>query len=57
MEYQKGKMNQSDYLSKHGKPFSTLPENKQMEADELQNLSYSLHTKPVIDQLQISPIA
>ena len=57
MEYQKGKMNQSDYLSKHGKPFSTLPENKQMEADELQNLSYSLHTKPVIDQLQISTIA
>ena len=28
VEYQQGKMNQSDYLSRHGKAFSTLPENE-----------------------------
>ena len=50
VEYQQGKMNQSDYLSRHGKPFSTLPENEQMEADELHNLLYTLHNTPIIDQ-------
>ena len=41
----------------NGNPFSTLPENEQMEADELRSLLYALHTTPVIDQLGISSIA
>ena len=57
IEYQRGKANQSDYLSRHGKPFSTLPENEQLEADELHNLLYMLHTTPVMDQLGISSIS
>ena len=57
MEYQKGKINQSNYLSRHGKPFSTLPENEQMEADELHNFLYTLLTTPVTDQLGKSSIA
>lgn len=55
--YQQGKKNQSDYLSRHGKPFSKLPEKQQIEADELQNLLYCLHVTPIIDQLGISSIA
>ena len=47
-------MSQSDYLSRHGKQFSTLPENEQMEADELHNLLYTVHTTPVINQIGIS---
>ena len=45
VEYQQGKMNQSHYLLRNGKPFSTLPENEQMEAVELHNLftHYRLH--------------
>ena len=54
VEYQQGKMSQSDYLSRHGKQFSTLPENEQMEADELHNLLYTVHTTPVINQIGIS---
>ena len=57
VEYQQGKMNQSDYLSRHGKPFSTLPENEQMESDELYSLLYTLHTTSVIDQIGIPSIA
>ena len=56
VEYQQGKMNQSDYLSRHGKPFSTLPENQQMESDELYNLLYTLHTTSVIDETGIPSI-
>ena len=41
VEYQQGKMNQSDYLLRHGKPFSTLPENEKMEAGEQHNLLYT----------------
>ena len=43
VEYQQGKVNESDYLSRHGKSFSTLPENEQMEADELHHLPHTLH--------------
>ena len=42
---------------RHGKPFCTLTEEEQNEADELQNLLYLLHTTPVIDHLGISLIA
>ena len=42
VEYQQGKMNQSDYLSRHGKPFSTLPENEKWKQMNY-TIYYTLH--------------
>ena len=36
--YQKGKLNQSDYLSCHGKPFELIPKTEQKEIKDLHNL-------------------
>ncbi len=55
--YQRGKVNQSDYLSRHAKPITALPQEEQTEADDLNNLLYLLHTTPAIDCLGISTIA
>ena len=55
--YQRGKVNQSDYLSRHAKPITALPQEKQTEANDLNNLLYLLHTTPAIDCLGISTIA
>ena len=56
VEYQQRKMNQSDYLLRHGEPLSTLPKNEQVEADELLNLLHPpIHTTP--EQLGISSIS
>ncbi len=57
MTYQRGKVNQSDYLSRHAKPITALPQEEQTEADDLNNLLYLLHTTPAIDCLGISTIA
>ena len=43
--YQKGKLNQSDYLSHHGKPFELIPETEQKETKDRHNLHlFSLKT-------------
>ena len=57
VQYQHGKANQSDYLSRHGKPLSPLPEEGQKETDDLQNLLCLFHTTPIVDHLSISSIA
>ncbi|CAB3984514.1 Retrovirus-related Pol poly from transposon [Paramuricea clavata] len=54
--YQCGKVNQSDYLSRHAKPIEKLPREEQTEADDLNNLLYLLHTTPAIDCVGISAI-
>ena len=46
--YQKGSQNRTDYISRHAKPLTKLPLNEKTEATELNNLLYSLHTKPII---------
>ena len=55
--YQKGKLNQSEYLSRHGKPFELIPETEQKETEDLHNLPYTRHTTPIIDSIGIASIA
>ena len=57
VQYQQGKANQSDYLTGHGKPQSSLAEEEQKETDDLHNLLYLLHATPIINHLSISSIA
>ena len=57
VEYQKGKLNQSDYLSRHAKDFSLIPDVQQKEADEFSNLLYTLHTTPVVDHISLARIS
>ena len=57
VQYQHGKANQSDYLSRHGKPLSSLPEEGQKDTTDLQNLLCLFHTTPIVDHLSISSIA
>ena len=57
MTYQRGKINQSDYLSRHAKPIEKLTREEQQEADDLNNLLYMLHTTPIIDCMGIGTIA
>lgn len=55
--YQKGKINQADYLSRHGKPIEKLTPEEQNEAEDLNNLLYMLHTTPVMDHIGLATIA
>ena len=55
--YQKVKLDQSDYLSRHGKPSELMPEAEQKETKNLHNLLYTLHTKPIIHNIGIASIA
>ena len=55
--YQRGKINQADYLSRHAKPIDQLPVNQQKEAEDLNNLLYMLHTTPIMDHISIAAIA
>ena len=55
--YQRGKINQSDYLSRHAKPIEKLTREERQEADDLNNLLYMLHTTPIIDCMGIGTIA
>ena len=57
LEYRKGKLNQSDYLTRHAKPLSKLPVKEQKEPEELNNLLYALHSTPVIDHIGLAEIA
>ena len=55
--YQRGKINQSDYFSRHAKPIEKLTREEQQEADDLNNLLYMLHTTRIIDSMGIGTIA
>jgi hypothetical protein len=55
--YRRGKINQSDYLSRHSKPLQKLPQSEQAEADDLNNLLYMFHTTPVLDCIGYARIA
>ena len=57
VSYQKGSMNQSDYISRHARPLKTINEEERKEADEFNNLLYTLHTTPIIDSIGLSTIA
>ena len=54
--YQRGKINQSVYLSRHAKPIEKLTREEQQEAVDLNNLLYILHTTPIMDYMGIGTI-
>ena len=49
--YQEGKLNQSDYLSRHAKPLSKLCSDEQKGPEELNKLLYALHSTPFMDHI------
>ena len=55
--YQQGKLNQSDYLSRHAKPIEKMSSAIQDEANDLTNLLYTLHATPIMDHIGIGAIA
>ena len=55
--FQPGKSNQTDFISRHARPFNTLSQEEQHEADDLNNLLYVLHTTPVIDHISLATIS
>ena len=55
--YQRGKLNETDYLSRHGKPFNLLPVSERNEADELNMHLFMIHTTPITDRIGIDRIA
>ena len=55
--YQKGKANQTDFISRRAKPLEHVPIEEQKEVDDLNNLLYILHTTPVLDKLGLGTIA
>ena len=57
VEYQPGKQNQADCLSRNATPISKLPTEQQDEPDELLKLLYTLHTTPIIDHIGLARIA
>ena len=57
VEYQKGQINPTDYLSRRGKPFAEIPIEQQKEVDDIKNILYMFHTTPIIDNLGLTRIA
>ena len=55
--YQKGKLNQTDFLSRRGKPLCKIPAEEQNELNDLNNLLYMLHTTPIIDHISLAKIS
>ena len=57
VEYQKGKINQADYLSQHAVPIKRLYKDIQKEAEDLNHLLYMLHITPIMDHIGLGRIA
>ena len=57
VEYQAGKKNQADLLSRNAKPFSKLSPREKTESEDLNNLLYVLHTAPITDTITLAKIA
>ena len=57
VKYQKGTLNQTDYISRRGKPIGKVPVKEQKEVNDLNNLLYALHTTPIIDHIGIANIS
>ena len=55
--YQKGKQNQTDFVSRRATPISHLGKDEQKEADDVNNLLYTLHTTPITDRITLKSIA
>ena len=57
VKYQKGTLNQTDYISRRGKPIGKVPVKEQKEVNDLNNLLYALHTTPIIDHIGLANIS
>ena len=58
LAYMKGSENIADFLSRHAKPWDTLPKEIKEEANDLKNLVlYTLRVSPILDVLGINEIA
>ena len=55
--YRKGSENSADFLSRHAQPYETLPKAIKDEANEVQNLLYTLRLSPIVDALGVLEIA
>ena len=55
--YQKGKLHQSNYISRHAKPLEKMPLDIQMETEENNNLLYMLHMTPIIDCTSLATVS
>ena len=57
VEFQKGSLNQVDYMSRHARNISHLPIEQRKECNEINNLLYTLHTTQIIDHITLATIA
>ena len=57
VEFQKGTLNQVDYMSRHARSMSSLPIEQRKECNEINNLLYTLHTTQIIDHITLENIA
>ncbi|MEM7375842.1 MAG: DDE-type integrase/transposase/recombinase, partial [Bacteroidota bacterium] len=57
VEYQKGSLNQVDYMSRHARKLSSLPVDQRRECNDLNNLLYTLHMTQVVDHISLARIA
>ena len=55
--YQKGKLNETDFISRHAKPLKLLTTSEKYEADELNAHLYMIHTTPITDRIGLDKIA
>lgn len=55
--YKKGKLNETDYMSRHAKPFKLLSMGEKEEADEINSHLYTIHTTPITDRIGLKKIA
>ena len=55
--YQKGRKNQSDFLSRRAVSLEKRSKEEQQKSAEINNLLYMLHTTPIIDKITLKTIA
>ena len=55
--YEKGKFNETDYISRHAKPFNLLTPAEKDEADEINAHLFMIHTTPITDRIGLNTIA
>ena len=55
--FREGKLNQTDFISRRGKPLRSIPKEEQEELNDLNNLLYMLHTTPITDKIDIGTIS
>ena len=56
VQYQKGKLNQADFVSRRAKPLNKIPLNEQNEVNDLNKLLFVLHTTPIIGHIGMDRI-